>query len=175
MKTKTTSSLSQEQNLIQTPNLLKKPKIGKEANKRRLPLVPEPNSKKKRVKQVDQSRKKISYVGKESKGQSPISYLNPKGILHVRKESLHPNTALVLDRNEKESMLVANDSKLRNSAVGFDLNQDSTQEASLPTRTPIFDLNEISVGNSDFFEFQHFQKFSIYCCILIVFCIHVML
>ncbi|KAL8493055.1 hypothetical protein ACS0TY_024316 [Phlomoides rotata] len=154
VRTKPTNSSSQEQNLVQMPNMLKKPKIGKAASKRRLPLIKESNSKKKLVKQVAQKR---SYSGKESKGHSPISDLNPKGILHIRKESLHPNTTPVLDRNEKGSVLVGNESNLRNSAVAFDLNQDSTQEASLPTLAPTFDLN-ISTWDEDYVDAIKYEE-----------------
>ncbi|KAH6835943.1 hypothetical protein C2S53_002726 [Perilla frutescens var. hirtella] len=172
VKTKNTNS-SQEQNLVSAPNPLKRTKIikerlliGKEASQHRLPLVPEPNSKKKQVALCeafpvsDQPRKKKSYSGKEAKGHgsslisSQASDSNHKGMVHIRKELLVPNMMTpIIDRTPKKRMFGANDATLRNSVAAFDLNQDSTpseKEASLPIRAPIFDLNEISTGDEDF-------------------------
>ncbi|KAI3444032.1 hypothetical protein Pfo_000697 [Paulownia fortunei] len=175
-KTKNMNS-SQEQNLIQAPNSRKQTKIIKEqlfirkkASQHKLPRVPEPNPKKKHyvVKQValhnaspvtDQARKKILYGGREATRHSltlistPVSDLNHKGKVHIGKEALAPNMTPFLDKNQKERMLGANDAALRNSSAAFDLNQDSNpngKEAFLPSRAPIFDLNEISTGDEDF-------------------------
>ncbi|KAK6120986.1 hypothetical protein DH2020_045274 [Rehmannia glutinosa] len=73
----------------------------------------------------------------------------------VRKEAVvATNMTLLLDKNQKERMLCANDAALRNfPTAAFDLNQDcgpSGKEASLPIRAPKFDLNKISVGDEDF-------------------------
>ncbi|XP_057767817.1 uncharacterized protein LOC130988078 [Salvia miltiorrhiza] len=169
VKTKDANSPVQEQNLVQAPNSLKRAKItkqqllnGKEASRLRLPSAPEPISKKKRVALPDafpvsdQPRKKKSY---SRKGHglpvlSPPGFdLNHKGVMHIRKEALAANMVPTLDRNSKERIFGANDATLRNSAATFDLNLETTpseREASLPTRAPIFDLNEISTGEEDF-------------------------
>lgn len=157
LKTKTTNSFK-EQSPVEAPGLLKRAKItkeqvliGKEASlkKKQAPLSDSfPVS--------DQPRKKKTYGGKEAKGHSlslistQVSDLNHKGIKHTRKEVAAPNTTPISDRNPKERMFGANDATVRNSTAAFDLNQDtapSEREASLPTRAPIFDLNEISVGD----------------------------
>lgn len=153
----------QEQNLAHVPNSVKRakivkeqPLIRKEASQYRYPLPPEPISRKKQVALpdylpvVDQPRKKKSYTRKEAKGHGlstfapPVSDLNHRGVMLIRKEAVAP----ILDRNPKERMFGANDASLRNSGPGFDLNLEtipSEKEASMPTRAPIFDLNEISV------------------------------
>lgn len=139
--------------------------IRNEASEQRLHLVPEAKPKKHSiVKQValsdaspinDRARKKTSYIGKEATRHSltpistPVSDLNYRGIIHVRKEASVLNMASILGRNQNERLLGANDAAIRRSIAAFDLNQDSdpsVKEASLPSRAPIFDLNEISVG-----------------------------
>ncbi|KAL8040857.1 hypothetical protein ABFX02_10G127500 [Erythranthe guttata] len=102
-------------------------------------------------------RKKISSHGvKEGTRQNstpmftPVSDSNHRGTIHVRKEYLAPNLIPILGRNQNERMLFgANDAVLRKSIAAFDLNQDSGKEASLPSKAPIFDLNEISTGDED--------------------------
>ncbi|XP_047948661.1 uncharacterized protein LOC125194467 isoform X2 [Salvia hispanica] len=164
VKTKDANSL-QEQSLVQAPNLLKRAKItkqqlliGKEASQHRLSLAPEPISKKKLVALPDtfpisdQPRKKKSYSRKGHGIPPPVFDLDHKGVMHIRKEA---NIVAALDRNSKERIFGANDAMFRNSnsAATFDLNLEtipSEREVSLPTRAPIFDLNEISTGEEDF-------------------------
>ncbi|KAG6384282.1 hypothetical protein SASPL_155912 [Salvia splendens] len=164
VKTKDVNS-PQEQNLVQTPNLLKRAKItkqqlliGKEASQHRLPLAPEPISKKKLVALPDtfpvsdQPRKKKTYSRKGHGIPPPVFDLNHKGVMRISKEA---NIVAALDRNSKERIFGANDAMFRNSnsAATFDLNLEtipSEREVSLPTRAPIFDLNEISTGEEDF-------------------------
>ncbi|KAL1548937.1 hypothetical protein AAHA92_17110 [Salvia divinorum] len=162
VKAKGANSL-QEQNLVKAPNPLKRAKItkqqlliGKEASQHRLPLAPEPISKKKLVALPDafpvsdQPRKKKPYSRKGHGIPPPVFDLNHKGVMHIRKEA---NIVAALDRNSKEKIFGANDATLRNSAATFDLNLEtipSEREASFPTRAPIFDLNEISTGEEDF-------------------------
>lgn len=157
VKTKTTNSFK-EQSPVEAPGLLKRAKITKEQA-----LIGKEASLKKKLAPLsdgfpvsDQPRKKKIYGGKEAKGHSlslistQVSDLNHKGMKHTRKEV---NTTPISDRNPKERMFGANDATVRNSTAAFDLNQDtapSEREASLPTRAPIFDLNEISTGDEDF-------------------------
>ncbi|XP_042054654.1 uncharacterized protein LOC121799373 isoform X1 [Salvia splendens] len=161
-KTKDANS-PQEQNLVQAPNLLKRAKItkqqlliGKEASQHRLPFAPEPISKKKLVALPDtfpvsdQPRKKKSYSRKGHGIPPPVFDLNHKGAMHIRNEA---NIVAALDRNSKERIFGTNDAMFRNSAATFDLNLEtipSERDVSLPTRAPIFDLNEISTGEEDF-------------------------
>lgn len=167
VKTKDTNS-PQDQMLVQAPTSPKRSKItkhqlliGKEPSQHILSLAPEPISKKKRVALPDafpvgdQPRKKKSYGRKDAKGHGlsmispPVSDLNHKGVMHIRREVLAANMSPTIDRNPKERIFGANDATLRNSAATFDLNLEtspSEREASLPARAPIFDLNEISVG-----------------------------
>ncbi|KAK4415184.1 hypothetical protein Salat_2625600 [Sesamum alatum] len=183
VKTKNTNS-SQEQNLVQAPSSLKKAKDSKEqlftrkeSSQHRLPLLPEPNPKKKHHigKQgamrnasaiTDQGRKKIVVHGGEEiikHSLMPISDLSHhKGRMRVRKESLAPNMIQILDKDQKERMHGANAATSRNSIAAFDLNQDtspSMKDASVPSRAPIFDLNEISTGDEDFQSNVEAMKF----------------
>ncbi|KAL2481122.1 hypothetical protein Adt_34088 [Abeliophyllum distichum] len=82
---------------------------------------------------------------------TPNSDMNNRGRINIRKETVMRNMPFVIDLNEKERTCGANDTGLRNSVAAFDLNQDSGwKEARLPSRAPIFDLNEISTGDEDF-------------------------
>lgn len=152
-KTKNTNSFK-ERSPVEAPSLLKRAKITKE----QVLIGKEAGLKKKQAPLCDafpvsdQPRKKKTYGGKEAKGHSlsliftQVSDLNHKRIKHTRKEAVAPNTTPISDR---ERMFGASDAAVRNSTAAFDLNQDtapSEREAPLPTRAPIFDLNEISVG-----------------------------
>lgn len=159
---------SGEQNHVHARKPVKQTKIMKEqqflirneASEQRLHLVPEAKPKKHSgVKQValsdaspinDRARKKTSYTRHSlTPISTPVSDLNYRGIIHVRKEASVLNMASILGRNQNERLLGANDAAIRRSIAAFDLNQDSdpsVKEASLPSRAPIFDLNEISVG-----------------------------
>ncbi|KAL7137931.1 hypothetical protein ABFS83_10G128400 [Erythranthe nasuta] len=143
----------QEQIHEHAPNPLKQTKI----RKKKPSIV-------KQVSLIDASpitdhrpRKKISlHSVKEGTRQNstpmftPVSDSNHRGTIHVRKEYLAPNLIPILGRNQNERMLFgANDAVLRKSIAAFDLNQDSGKEASLPSKAPIFDLNEISTGDED--------------------------
>ncbi|KAL0451377.1 UNVERIFIED_CONTAM: hypothetical protein Slati_1115800 [Sesamum latifolium] len=182
VKTKNTNS-SQEQNLVQAPSSLKKAKetkeqlsTRKESSLHRLPLLPEPNPKKKHHigKQgamrnastiTDQARKKILHGGEEIIKQSlpSISDLNhQKGRMRIRRETLAPNMIQILDKDQKERMHGANDATSRNPIAAFDLNQDSSpsmKDVFVPSRAPIFDLNEISTGDEDFQSNVEAMKF----------------
>ncbi|KAL9154579.1 hypothetical protein ABFS82_10G125100 [Erythranthe guttata] len=148
----------QEQIHEHAPNPHKQTKLRKEPNPKKKPSVV------KQVSLIDASpitdhrpRKKISlHGGKEATRQNstlmftPVSDSNHRGTIHVRKEYLAPNLIPILGRNQNERMLFgANDAVLRKSIAAFDLNQDSGKEASLPSKAPIFDLNEISTGDED--------------------------
>ncbi|CAA2968125.1 Hypothetical predicted protein [Olea europaea subsp. europaea] len=130
----------------------------------------------KRIPQVPESKPKRKYIGKEAAPRSalpvtnierkqklhgkkqdshfaltPNSDMNYRGRINIRKETLMRNKPLVIDLNERERICGANDTGLRNSVAAFDLNQDTSgREARLPSRAPIFDLNEISTGDDDF-------------------------
>ncbi|KAL3840664.1 hypothetical protein ACJIZ3_025255 [Penstemon smallii] len=145
-----TMNISQDRKLIQPPNPLEQNKKikeqlskRKEASQHRLPPpVPELKAKKRR------------YIGKEVTLPGTPSVIDKplKKTLLGRKETIeqrmhHPISVLNHKRrvniNQKERMF-SND---------FDLNQDSSpveKGASLLTRAPIFDLNEISTGDEDF-------------------------
>ncbi|XP_011083948.1 uncharacterized protein LOC105166332 [Sesamum indicum] len=182
VKTKNTNS-SQEQNLANAPSSLKKAKemkeqlfTRKESSQHRLPLLPEPYPKKKhhigkqgamRSTITDQAWKKILHGGEEiiKHSLTPVSGLNHhKGRMRIRKETLAPNMIQILDKDQKERMHGANDATSRNSIAAFDLNQDSSpsmKDAFVPSRAPIFDLNEISTGDEDFqsnFEAMKFEE-----------------
>lgn len=151
MKTKTVNS-SQKEKLVQPPNLQKQAKHRKEfsrreANLRMLPPIPEVRPKKKQ------------YISKEVglRGTSPVSQQHRKMLdglttgfdLNQKGRVDSSTSASVLDLNKKERMH-ANFTTPRNTRVAFDLNQGdvySGKESCMPSRAPIFDLNEISVGN----------------------------
>ncbi|KAL0340258.1 UNVERIFIED_CONTAM: hypothetical protein Sradi_4542600 [Sesamum radiatum] len=182
VKTTNTNS-SQEQNLVQAPSSLKKAKemkeqlfTRKESSQHRLPLLPEPNPKKKHHigKQgamrnastiTDQARKKILHAGEEiiKHSLTPASELNHhKGRMRIRKETLAPNMIQILDKDHKERMDGANDATSKNSIAAFNLNQDSSpsmKDAFVPSQAPIFDLNEISTGDEDFQSNVEAMKF----------------
>ncbi|KAH6828833.1 hypothetical protein C2S53_013671 [Perilla frutescens var. hirtella] len=167
LKPKAMSSLQKEK-LVQPPNLPKQTKHAKEfsrkeASRRLIPPIPEVRPKKKQYisKQValrgkspvSQPHRKMLDSGKESMQQSFtwLSDLSHKVKVDTRKYNLMRNTAPILDLNKKERMH-AHDTTLRYTSVAFDLNQDdsSSGKVSLPSRAPIFDLNEISTGDEDF-------------------------
>ncbi|KAL2465665.1 Uncharacterized protein Adt_41516 [Abeliophyllum distichum] len=104
--------------------------------------------------------------GKEASHRSstPVSARNNIGGISHWKETLVQSTFPSFDLNQKERIYRVNDVGLRNSTVAFDLNQDSDlngKEACLPSRAPLFDLNEISTGDVDFqsnFEPSKFKE-----------------
>ncbi|KAL0345839.1 UNVERIFIED_CONTAM: hypothetical protein Sradi_4415200 [Sesamum radiatum] len=127
VKTKTLNSIQKEK--LAQPTDLAQSKSRKEAGHCRLPPVPKSKSKKKHC------------IGKE---------VAPRRA-DIRK-ILAWNMTPVLDLNQKERMHGANETALKNTIVGFDLNWDNSlcpKEASLPSRAPVFDLNEISTGEED--------------------------
>lgn len=145
MKTKTLN-LSHKEKLVQPPRQAKHGKefSRREANLRMLPPIPEVRPKKKQ------------YISKEVglRGASPVSQHHRKMLdglttgfdLNHRGRVDNSTPAPVLDLNKKERMHATP----RNTCVAFDLNQGdgySGKESSMPSRAPIFDLNEISVGN----------------------------
>lgn len=168
LKTKSLNS-SQEQQIEQPLNLGNQTKneelffsrMG--TTVRKLPSIPD-----------TKSNGKLS-IGKQSSRHSASLFNNLKReqVLHGGKEASHPISTLVSDKNnrggikcgketlmqcaipsfdlnQKERIYRANYVGLRNSTVAFDLNQDSDlsrKEACMPSRTPFFDLNEISVCN----------------------------
>lgn len=177
MKTKTVDSSGKGKLVLKQAKPVKE--FGrKEANQHVLPPLPETKPKKKRqyngkeaipsgISPVDQQHMKMSRGRKETMHQSSImvSDLNHKGRIDTRRK--HSVRAPVLDLNHKER-LHTNDAALRNTFLAFDLNQDNSssgKEASMPTRAPIFDLNEISVGSHNKILFQSF-----YCCFPILTC-----
>ncbi|XP_057767206.1 uncharacterized protein LOC130987625 [Salvia miltiorrhiza] len=168
MKTKTKNS-SQREKLGQLPNLHKQAKqtekLGrKEATLRVLPPIPEVRPKKKQYiskevalrgsSPVGKHHRKMSDGGKEStqRSSATIYDLSHKARTDTRKNNLTRSTAPFFDLNKKGRMY-ANDTAPSNASAAFDLNQDdgsSGRESSLPSRAPIFDLNEISTGDEDF-------------------------
>lgn len=169
-------SSSQKEKLVQPQNLPKQTKHTKEFSRkearRMIPSVPEVRHKKKQSisKQValcgpspvSHPHRKMLDSGKESMQQSftLISDLSHKVRVDTRKYNLMRNTAPVLDLNKKERMH-AHDTTPRYASVAFDLNQDdsSSGKASLPSRAPIFDLNEISTGDEDFQTYAEAIKY----------------
>lgn len=163
MKTKNSS---QKEKSVQPPNLhmqTKQPeKLGrKEAIPRMLPPIPEVRPKKKQyigkevasrgTSPVSKHHRKMLDGGKESTQRSltMIPGLSYKVRADTRKVNLMRNTAPFFDLNKKERMY-ANDAAPSNASAGFDLNREdssSGREWPLPSRAPIFDLNEISVGS----------------------------
>ncbi|XP_022861608.1 uncharacterized protein LOC111381985 isoform X1 [Olea europaea var. sylvestris] len=171
LKTESLNS-SQEQQIEQPLNLANQTKneelfcsrMG--TTVRKLPSIPD-----------TKSNGKLS-IGKQSSRHSASLFNNLKReqVLHGGNEASHPISTLVSDKNnrggikcgketlmqcaipsfdlnQKERIYRANNVGLRNSTVAFDLNQDSDlsrKEACMPSRTPFFDLNEISTGDEDF-------------------------
>lgn len=157
MKTKTVDSSRKGKLVLKQAKPVKE--FGrKEANQNMLPPLPETKPKKKKqyignevapsgISPVNQQHRKMSRGGKEQIS-TLVSDLNHKGRTDTRRKNLV--RAPILDLNQKER-LHTNDTALRNTFLAFDLNQDNSssgKEASVPTRAPIFDLNEISVGSS---------------------------
>ncbi|KAL0427976.1 UNVERIFIED_CONTAM: hypothetical protein Slati_2972400 [Sesamum latifolium] len=158
VKTKTMNSIQKEK-LAQSPDLTQS-KSRKEAGHCRLPPVPKSKSKKKHCigKEVTPgSTPPVSQLrGKIEKKAVQRSFLlvpdfSDKGRADIRK-TLARNITPVLDLSQKERMHGANETALKNTIAAFDLNWDNSlcpKEASLPSRPPVFDLNEISTGEED--------------------------
>ncbi|KAL2502455.1 uncharacterized protein Fot_36303 [Forsythia ovata] len=165
-------NLSQEQKLAPPPphavnhiTKKKKDKIfsRKDAVQNKIPPVPDSKHKRKHIGKeaaactalpvINVGRKQKLRGKKEDslRALTPNSDVNNRGRINIRKETVMRNMPFVIDLNEKERTCGANDTGLRNSVAAFDLNQDSGwKEARLPSRAPIFDLNEISTGDEDF-------------------------
>ncbi|KAK4431878.1 hypothetical protein Salat_0949900 [Sesamum alatum] len=156
VKTETMNSIQNEK-LAQLPDPTQS-KSRKEAGHFRLPLVPQSKSRKKHcigkevapssASQVSQLRRKIEKRAVELSFPL-VPDFNDKGRVDIRKTSAR-NITPALDLNKKERM--QNETALKNTIVAFDLNRDNSlcrKEASLPSRAPVFDLNEISTGDED--------------------------
>ncbi|XP_073307082.1 uncharacterized protein [Primulina huaijiensis] len=165
MKTKAMNS-SLERKHVQSPNPLKRTKIVKEATVHRLPPITEQKPKKKHNFRkeaalrsastvIDRRDNEILHVGNEA--AQPIlitvSGMNHKRRKNSGKDVLSQNTTPFLDLNLKARIHGTDGAALRNSSTTFDLNLDSSfsgKEASLRSRAPIFDLNEISTEDEEF-------------------------
>ncbi|CAI9787422.1 unnamed protein product [Fraxinus pennsylvanica] len=111
-------------------------------------------------------REQVLHGGKEA--SHPISTLdsdrNNRGGINCGKETIVQCTIPSFDLNQKEGISRANEVGLRNSTIAFDLNRDSDlsgKEACMPSRVPLFDLNEVSNGDEDFlsnFEPSKFEE-----------------
>ncbi|MCD9638601.1 hypothetical protein HAX54_022661 [Datura stramonium] len=78
--------------------------------------------------------------------------LNSKSRVYSGKEVPSQKGAPAYDLKQNEKLYIANNAILRSSSTTFDLNQDtghSGKGAALPTRAPVFDLNEISMGEEE--------------------------
>ncbi|CAI9783053.1 unnamed protein product [Fraxinus pennsylvanica] len=134
----------------------------KDASLNKIPQVPDSLSKRKHIGKEAAARTALPVINIERKqklrgkkedsqrASTPNSDMN-RGRTNIRKEPVMRNTPLVFNLNEKERVWGANDTGPRNSVAAFDLNRYSSgKEARLPSRAPIFDLNEISTGDEDF-------------------------
>ncbi|KZV35531.1 hypothetical protein F511_21367 [Dorcoceras hygrometricum] len=166
MKTKAMNS-SVETKVVQSPNTLKRTKILKETTAHRLAPIKEQKAKRNHnfLKEAavrststvtDRHNNKILHVGGEA--AQPIVVISIPGMHHKRrkngaKDVLSQNVTPILDLNLKAGIHGSNEATMRNSSTTFDLNLDSCfsgKESSLPSRAPIFDLNEISTGDEEF-------------------------
>ncbi|XP_016452995.1 uncharacterized protein LOC107777476 isoform X2 [Nicotiana tabacum] len=86
--------------------------------------------------------------GKDDVLHNAVLGSNPKARVYSGKEVPPRKGALAVDLKQNERLYIANSAVLRRSSTpAFDLNQEtghSGKEAALPTRAPVFDLNEIS-------------------------------
>ncbi|XP_016484286.1 uncharacterized protein LOC107804863 isoform X2 [Nicotiana tabacum] len=86
--------------------------------------------------------------GKDDVLHNAVLGLNPKARVYSGKDVPPRKGALAVDLKQNERLYIANCAVLwRSSTPAFDLNQEtdhSGKEAALPTRAPVFDLNEIS-------------------------------
>lgn len=156
---------SEKEKVVQPSKLPKQAKntkgfSRKEASPAKVPPIPKPRN---------------NYIAKgvvPLHGTSPASQHHMEMLLHGRKEATQHSLTLIsdldhkvrtnikkksstrkktpaLDLNQKGRVLANDTAALRNGIVDIDLNQDNSanwKEVSLPSRAPIFDLNEISVG-----------------------------
>lgn len=75
--------------------------------------------------------------------------LNRRSRVYSGKEVSSQKGALAYNLNQNERLYIANNAISQSSSHTFDLNQEtghSGKGAALPTRAPVFDLNEISVS-----------------------------
>ncbi|KAL3323098.1 hypothetical protein AABB24_040282 [Solanum stoloniferum] len=78
--------------------------------------------------------------------------LNRKSRVYRGKEVSSRKGAPAYDLKQNERLYIADNAILQSSSPFFDLNQDtghSGKETALPTRAPVFDLNEISMGEEE--------------------------
>ncbi|XP_015059733.1 uncharacterized protein LOC107005606 isoform X1 [Solanum pennellii] len=78
--------------------------------------------------------------------------LNRKSRVYRGKDVSSRKGAPAYDLKQDERLCVADNAILQSSSPTFDLNQDaghSGKETALPTRAPVFDLNEISMGEEE--------------------------
>lgn len=91
-------------------------------------------------------------VGKDAVFHNADLELNRQSRVYSGKEVPSRKRAPAYDLKQNESLYSANNAILRSSSPTFDLNQNTGnngKEAALPTHAPVFDLNEISMGEEE--------------------------
>ncbi|CAN4094620.1 unnamed protein product [Withania somnifera] len=91
-------------------------------------------------------------VGKDAVFHNADLELNHKSRVYSGKEVPFWKGAPAYDLKQNESLYIANNDILQSSSPTFDLNQNTGhngKEAALPTHPPVFDLNEISMGEDE--------------------------
>lgn len=134
----------------------------KEAKLNKLPPLPGPkqNGRIQVAKVADSKRTPYIHVNQKHKlggGKDAVHHnadleLNRKSRVYSGMEVPSGKGAPSYDMKQNERLYIANNAILRSSSPTLNLNQDtghSGKEAALPTRAPVFDLNEISMGEEE--------------------------
>ncbi|XP_009792404.1 uncharacterized protein LOC107809538 isoform X1 [Nicotiana tabacum] len=135
----------------------------KEARLYKLPPLPLPKQKGKMhvakeaaplktLPDIFMSHKQTLCIGKDDVLHSTVSSLNHKSRVYSGKEVPFRKAVPAFDLNQNDRSFTGNGSVSRSTAPIFDLNQETLhggKDVTLPSRAPVIDLNEISMGEEE--------------------------
>lgn len=131
----------QNSNPIPKPNQKRKVYNGHEKLSHNINLSYDPNCKEKQ------------HFDKAAIHINPVQNSNPRGRFYTTKEVAQQNPMPVFDLNQQEHVYYKNDVAMGNPSMIFNSYQKEAAASSgvkqppMQTRTPVFDLNQISVNN----------------------------
>ncbi|XP_049414193.1 uncharacterized protein LOC125876943 [Solanum stenotomum] len=98
------------------------------------------------------NHKQALHIGKDAVQRSTVSGLKHKSRVYSGKEMLLRNAAPAFDLNQNDRLFAGNGFVSRSTTPVFDLNQETGhvgKDVVLPSRAPVIDLNEISIGEEE--------------------------
>ncbi|KAJ8562179.1 hypothetical protein K7X08_011470 [Anisodus acutangulus] len=129
----------------------------KEAKQHKLPPIPGPKQKVRIQVAKEASSQKMPpnilvNFGKDTVLRSTVSSLKNKSSVYSGTEMLIRKAAPAFDLNQNDRSFAGNSSVSRSTTPVFDLNQETGhggKDVVLPSRAPVIDLNEISIGEEE--------------------------